>query len=149
MKLKLLTGVVALVASVLANAGELDGKAIVCHDIEYPESAVYYEFRDGKAWVSGVNQDGVKAVIVKEWSGIDYATEPNRVRWQSGPGEDQWNYLWRETLKMEYIYVPENRVYFEYQCEVSGSLAEYHEAMERERTAQQEKIDEQMKDNKI
>jgi hypothetical protein len=52
-------------------------------------------------------------------------------------------------MEFEYLHPPSGTVYFAYQCEVSASLAEYHEAIERERMQSQREIGEQMKDNKI
>jgi hypothetical protein len=163
MKLKILTAVVALVASVSAcngggSEGSEDGKAIYCDSIPSDdrsrEHSMGIEFRDGKAVQHVVLVPETKAIhSARAWS-INpwYRATPSVITWPDLHGD--WE-LDRETLQLSLKLSEKGRVTMpkraitEYQCEAATSLDDFQKMWASRVVQEQKEIDEKMKDNKI
>lgn len=144
MKLKLLTAVAALVASVPASAGELDGRALICIP-DFEPRPIGFEFRDGRAIGWNVVSIESKAVIEEFGPGEKYETTSTSADWW---GLD-W-YLDRKTLRLNYIFrSKESPAVYKYQCDVAASLNSFRETLEEARANFQSELDERRKGNKI
>ena len=155
--------IAALVASVSASAGELDGKAISCDN-----GRQNLEFRGGRvvSWYvwggGGILGD---ARIVEDDEPPAYYALTNTVIWSSyiAAGEllsrdgepslaSTTGYtLDRKTLALEVKEEKSDGKIREWihQCEVYSSMTDFKAMLEAYRAETQRRIDEQMKDNKI
>jgi hypothetical protein len=147
--MKSLTAIAALVASVSASAGELDGKALLCLEKNPEASLSGYFFRDGKVFYS-VLQKGEELgdVVVNEWEMADsYHVGIDTVRWQKYPDRPKWEtVLDRKTLEIKYTW---GSTVQEWICEVAESMEAYHQTLEAQRVAVEKRIAERMKENRI
>ena len=154
MKLKVLTAVAALVASVSASAGELDGKAIVCEPkgvrLKWtPEPEPYgYEFRGGFVISYRVEVSGTQ-VLLKISDGIPYKEDTTVVTWgTSKHGDAPTTVLDRRTIRYRDSIERTGKIGEEGQCEVLP-LDKFHKFFEQRMQKNQAEIDAEMKDNKI
>ena len=148
-----LIAIAALVASVSASAGELDGKAIVCtsdheHVAVEALSLVAFEFMNGAVTGRLISTQGTNAVIDEFGVGVKdrgYREEPGTVSWWSG------YYLDRVTLVLRFYGSSRDHdePKYKWQCQVSPSLESHRQFLEARREQAQKSIDESMKDNKI
>lgn len=136
-----LIAIAALLTSVLASAGELDGKALICGELAEDDDLLYWEFEDGRVMGTEIIIQGTKAAARELGQKLTdeektYRVHPNNADWWSF-----WH-LDRTTLDLEFKDGYEREAEYKYQCELSTSL-------EAERLKAQKAIDERMKDNKI
>jgi len=131
------------------NAGELDGKGVVCRDLSdlnflYPHSVVFgFRFLEGSVEgdaVRGLNE----RVAVERFAVSDeapYRVTASQISW--------WNTyeLNRKTLQLKFVV--EGEVMFEKQCEVFADIQSYADRLEADRIAIQKEINQAMKGNKI
>ena len=145
MVMRSLIATAALLASVSASAGELDGKAILCLRSDAPELSPYgYEFRDGKIFTHRViTVDNGKKAQVTDYSS-EYTAAVDTVFWN-----DDFNKLDRKTLMLTVYGKMTLDVLFTRQCEVSDSVGAMKQVIETHRQKTQGLIDEQMQGNKI
>lgn len=143
-----LIAIAALVASVSASAGELDGKAISCDGGDY-------EFRRGHAvswmiWVIGSRADLTDYPDLAK----KYYTSHSTVWWTdvSSKKDKPFEYittLWsldRKTLAL--TVTVDDEVTKEWNCEVYA-VGDFKNMLEARRAETQRRVDESMKDNKI
>ena len=144
--MRLLIAIAALVASVSASAGELDGKGIKCVLVDWIDP-ILVSFQDGVATHFVLSMGGTKAVIeVDKFGGGEYTVSPSKVEWPHSLSDDGL-VLDRTTLMLGYTNYGELRNAG--QCEVYTSLSDFEAMMEAWRVQKQAEIDEEMKDNKI
>ena len=144
-----LIAIAALVASVSASAGELDGKGVVCRDLSnlnflYPHSVVV-----GFRFVSGV-VEGDQVRMVDGSVAIDRFAYSDETPYRVAPFKISWwnSYeLNRKTLELEFIV--EGEVIFQKQCEVFQDMQSYTSRLEADRDAIQSELNRAMKGNKI
>ena len=158
MKLKLLTGVVALVASVSASAGELDGKQIFCDsnngkymyfdeerglDVTYPPWG--FVFQDGAVTAHFFDRSTERPVAMTTDEGA-YNAAPAYVTWGKHPKLRSLN---RKKLILQYGA-------YEAECQLPLSLREFKKMMraaeddvQKEMDAKREEREWLMRDNKI
>ena len=143
-----LIAIAALLASVSASGGELDGTGLICHSGTKP--VLGWEFQDGRAIGMYVEKMGAfdpKAEVVRGDIG-EYVTSTDQVRWPP-----MW-ILDRETLRLggenqrDNSMGPKGTMMWILQCEVATSLDIVRATLEAQ-AEKQRQIDEQMKDNKI
>ena len=146
-----LIAMAALLASVSAFAGELDGKAIVCDWGEDPNdswpSKFGFAFNESEVFqhsVSFRHLDPEVVTRVSKPSAYDEGVSGIRWRWgnYSSWSLDRRSLLLRETVLND----GEN---LEYACEALPSWEALNEIMESVRAEEQSKNDEEMKDKKI
>ena len=147
-----LIAIAALVASVSASAGELDGKAIFCERPGYDRPNIV-EFRDGNTVSWSIGVEGTQAVV-KEYVGhapsANYKVSPTAITWDSVAVFE--NRLDLETLELVTTLYSEGKPHDSptiWQCEVVSSLDNLQKMLEELREAKQAEIDQQMKNNKI
>ena len=144
----------ALAASVSADAGEVDGKALLCEDLTYGKASLSgFYFQEGKVFRSMVQRGRAAGdVVVGEWEMTDaYDTNIDTVRWE--PTTLHSAVLDRKTLSMKTYtwdsYTKQWSVAQEWACELAESMDAYHQALEAERVKVEERTAERMKENKI
>ena len=139
-----LIAVAALLASVSANAGELDGKQIICPG-EF--GAKGFEFVDGRVIGTAVQLVAYdKAGLIN----MEFGTE-DRHNYKLTTGNVYWGSwrLNRKTLVLDFV-SREGEVWpGSLQCELSPSKIAFTAYLERSRLAEQKILDEEMKDNEI
>ena len=139
--MRLLIAIAALLASVSASAGELDGKALICGELAEDDYLMYWEFDDDRVMGTEIAIEGTKAVERKMGRLLTDEEKTYRVH----PNNADWWRFWhldRTTLDLEFKDGSDGEVQYKYLCELSTSL-------EAERLKAQKAIDERMKDNKI
>jgi hypothetical protein len=145
MKLKLITAVAALMASVSASAGQLDGKALECMRPTHP-APILVSFQDGVATEFRIWKKGTEALIEKDvFSGGEYRVSPTKVEYPTTMGDAM--VLDRVTLILGIR--NDGKLVTKWQCEVYTSFSDFEAMMEARRAQKQAEIDEQMKGNKI
>ena len=126
------------------SAGELDGKSLICEKVWGGFTYTLqqgYRFNLGKVIEDSASRDGTNAVVVTTKRG-NYKTTSNLVMWEPATVLD------RKTLKVKVI-KSDAIDDIQYQCEVVASRNTYYEKLESSRLKLQEKINEEMKGNKI
>ena len=142
--MKLLIAIAALLASVSASAGELDGKGIICH----PEKSItgqptWYWFTGGSVVESDIEVNGTEAKVIRPELG-EYWTNPTTVRWGSRTLRYE---LDRRTL-VHKVVMRDEEMWIS-QCEVAESYEAYTNSIAAFLRREQDFIDEMTKDNKI
>ena len=139
-----LIAIAALVASVSASAGELDGKGIICHsEKSVTGEPEWYWFAQGRVTQSNLGTNGTKAEVLALDLG-EYGTEPTMVRWRS---DSMQHKLDRRTLIHRASSYGEE--YWVSQCEVAESWEVMRESIQTFKLRRQQAIDEQTRGNKI
>ena len=144
-----LIAIAALVASVSANAGSLDGKAIICDRGEESDSLASkfgFAFNESEVFQYDISlrhlNPEVKIIV---FSPHEYAEYLDSVRWGHPYGTQSWE-LDRKTLALTEKLRDES---LEFACKALPSWEALNEIMESVRADEQSKNDEQLKDNKI
>lgn len=147
MRLKILTAIAALLASVSAFTGELDGKAIIC----MPEKTTtgepeWYEFKDGEAIQFNLGTRGTTAKVLRMSHG-EYEAEPTIVTW----GETSITHrLDRVTLEHTMSSsIKGDGFVWRTQCEVAESLEAFTGSIEAYKQRRQEVVNQEMRNNRI
>ena len=146
-----LIAIAALVASVSAIAGELDGKALTCQSTNKMVASMYgrygVEFQDGKATHIWVKKDGTK-VVLERYDTVAYIAYPTTAKWALESG---WVYtLDRKTLILDYRKPrDDSESPGKFECEAYSSIDSMMAELESDRAREQAEIDEEMKGNKI
>ena len=140
-----LIAIAALVASASTSAGELDGKHLVCTSKYGNVTGI--EFTGGKA---------IRRYIVSNTAAriggqppAKYRTSTTEVRWDD---DDRPHYYAVNRKTLKHIYRSSEvtgPIWNEWDCELSPSRDAMMDALNAARDLEQQKIDEQMKDNKI
>jgi hypothetical protein len=119
MKLKLITAVAAMVASVSTIAGELDGSGLICRI--GTQHIIGWEFRDGHAISWWINPKDL-ARRLEQYDMGEYSVSTDQVRWPP-----EW-ILDRETFRLggenqvDNSMGPKGTMIWFHQCEVAESL---------------------------
>ena len=145
---RLIIAIAALVASVSASAGELDGKAMICERTERGAAEIHgpygVSFRDGEATPYYLEQFET-TLLPTAGKATYYLAEPTTVKWGKAPNIFTLN---RKTLSLS-AYNSMYDTVVHWQCEVLASWDAMIQALDVERVEGQKRIDEQMKGNKI
>lgn len=150
--MRLLIAIAALLASVLASAGELDGKAITCERPRYDRPKIV-EFRDGGIVGWDIRVEDTQAIVAesdyRKYPDSDYEVSPTGITWTTIVVFR--NRLDRETLELVSTMASDEAGDSPtvWQCEVIASLDDLQKMLEELRAVKQAEIDEEMKDNKI
>ena len=139
-----LIAIAALVASVSASAGELDGKGLHCE----PENPVLEEqwvvFDKGQTWVYTIQLDGATKQAKPRGFG-KYDEAPFVIRWYSS----YWTFILdRRTLELDFMN-PEGEISRTSQCKIFDSLEDLNESIKQAEQREQNELNEKMKGNKI
>lgn len=152
MKLKLITAVAALLASVSASAGSLDGKAIICDWDRESESDGFarrfgFAFNEAEVIQHSVSFRRLNPeVTIRVFEPVAHTEYLNDVVWTDNSRHTSW-VLDRRSLLLT-VMIPDGDK-LEFACEALPSWEALNEIMESVRAEEQSKNDEEMKDNKI
>ena len=135
--------VAALLASVSASAGELDGKGLICErEKQAAGEMVWFKFEERQAVMYWLETMGTKAQVTHHSMGA-YALSPTKVIW----GDSVKHELDRQTLIFESYRL--GMLSWRAQCEVTESVEAVKDSIEAALSRKQQAIEEQMKGNKI
>ena len=140
--MRTLIAIAALVASVTAIAGELDGKYLICEPRKFRHINIGASFHDGFVEMHGLRDDGLNFTVDRLLLGGEYTVTRTHVEWRS-------HRLDRKTLKLTLFAINTAEPIYEQQCEVVLTRSEFRERLEKYQVEYQKKAEAEMKDNKI
>lgn len=139
-----LIAIAALVASVSASAGELDGKALTCKSENPFIKPEWIVFDEGEVFVWVIRRRGTTAEA-EIWDRHEYTASIREITWGR---YSQSRRLDRATLKLVQMN-DDYEVTRTFQCEIPESIEAWQESLTAAEQRAQDDIDERMKDNKI
>ena len=142
--MKSLSAMVALLISVSASAGELDGKGLKCMPPN-KEPQMFF-FADNQVVWRWIDVEGYEAQVWERGKDREYELSPSTISFNFGG--DNYFVLDRATLELRARDVNGRNTRW-WQCEVYQSLEEVWEMLNQYKRNKQKAIDEEMKDNKI